>query len=565
MKKNGSISEKMLTGIVGFDEISDGGLPRGRTTLVIGGPGSGKTIFALQSLVNGANKCREAGIFVAFEEVSGSIQSNASKFGWDLPGLEREKLFFLDAQLSPTEIHAGDFDLTGLLAGIKKKAEAMHAKRIVFDGIDVLLMLLRDPAAEQREIYRLHEWLRHSGMTGIVTAKSESNVAQSQQYGFMQFMADSVVFFRHRLKGNIALRSVRMLKCRGSNISTDEHPFVIGPKGIEILSFGPIGLVYKVSSERVSAGAERLDSMLGGGYFRGSSILISGVPGTAKSTLAGAFARAACKRSERTIYISFDEGADQIVRNFSSVGINLAPYVKSKMLMMYSVRTESLSAEAHCLKIKALVEEHNPRCIVVDPISALAKAGGLASAIGVIVRLLALTKQKGITILFTKLSSGESESGESATQIQVSTIADTWIHLSYVIRGGERNRALTIIKSRGTKHSNQVRELILSDKGIDLTDVYSAGGEVLMGTARWEKEASEKFDQDLLHSEASSKRVALKLLEVEAASRIETVKHELAARRAELTILVDAEQVRESQWMQKKKDVSARRNGGRNH
>jgi circadian clock protein KaiC len=295
----------------------------------------------------------------------------------------------------------------------------------------------------------------------------------------------------------------------------------------------PAEILHAASTERVSAGFERLDTMLGGGLFRGSSTLITGVPGTSKTTLAGKFAEAACRRGERTLFVSFDEGADPIVRNLSSVGIHLRPHVKSGHLRMYSARTESVGAEDRLVKLKALIREHRPRCMVIDPLSALAKAGGLGAARAVANRLIYAVKDEGITVLLTAISDGDDPQTE-ATELQISTVADTWIHLSYIVRSGERNRALTIIKSRGTWHSNQVRELILSKTGPMLADVYTAGGEVLMGTLRWEKEQEEEAKTAQRHVGFDHKRGELRVAEAGTRAKIVALQQDLARQREEL-------------------------------
>jgi circadian clock protein KaiC len=283
---------KMLTGIEGFDKISDGGLPRGRTTLVIGGPGCGKTVFALQSLVNGAHRTREGGIFVAFEESTRQVVANAATFGWDFPALEKKKLFLLDACLSPEVVKAGEFDLIGMLILLQAKAEEIHATRIVFDGIDVLLSLLDDPVAERREVYRIRDWLSKTGLTGIITQKIGGS--QADRYSFLQFMVDCVVMLRLQVVDGSAFRNLRIIKYRGSGFSGDEFPVSLTAEGMQLSNRGPTELSCDVSSERVTSGLPRLDNMLLGGYYRGSNVLISGAPGTAKSTLAGLFAAAAC-------------------------------------------------------------------------------------------------------------------------------------------------------------------------------------------------------------------------------------------------------------------------------
>ncbi|GAC1648297.1 MAG: circadian clock protein KaiC [Gemmatimonadaceae bacterium] len=525
---------KDATGIAGFDELTRGGLPQGRVTLVVGGPGAGKTIFALESMVYGASELGEPGIFVAFEENSRQIIDNAATFDWDLPGLEQKKVFFLDARLSPSVVQAGTFDLNLVLAGLAAKVEEMSAKRIVFDGIDVLLGLLDDPVAERREVYRIYEWLQQHKLTGIITAKaSEADRPSTERYAFMQFMVDCVVLMQARLSDRVSLRGIRIMKYRGSGFAEGEFPMIISADGIEVSAFGTAELTQPASTDRISSGVERLDTMLDGGYYRGSGVLISGSPGTAKTTLAGAFVAAAAARGEHSLFVSFDEPAPQILRNLASVGLDLARYVKDGMLTMHSIRSEAKSAEEHLLELERRVTETGAQHIVVDPISALAKAGGHVAAIHASLRLIDFAKEQGLTILCTSLVASDDPVSES-TSTQISTLADTWIHLSYLIHGGERNRALTIVKSRGMKHSNQVRELVLTREGITITDVYSAGGEVLAGTARWEKEAELREQTRREQAEAERRRIALRAAEAEFAARLQALEAERDARLAEL-------------------------------
>jgi len=527
---------KIATGIPGFDDLSHGGLPRNRTSLLKGGPGSGKTVFALQALANAVHRRQEAGIFVAFEESPCHIVANAASFDWGLPALARDKLFFLDANLSPEVVHSGEFDLSGMLAMLKAKKEEIGAKWIVFDGIDVLLTLLQNPIAEMREIYRIRDWLADNEVNAaIITAKIDGDGSGILNYDFLQFMVDCVVRFERRLEQGVALHRLQITKYRGSEFVAGEYPVSFGHSGMEVDAPEPAEIKQVASSERVSAGFERLDTMLGGGLYRGSSTLITGVPGTSKTTLTGKFAEVACRRGERTLFVSFDEGADRIVQNLASVGIRLRTHITSGLLRMYSGRTESISAEDHLVKIKALIREHRPSCMVIDPISAIAKAGSLAAARAVANRFIYLTKDEGITVMVTAINEGEKPETE-ATDLQISTIADTWIHLSYLVKSGERNRALTIIKSRGTWHSNQVRELILSDTGPELADVFTAGGEVLMGTLRWEKESAEKVKSILRRAEFDHKRHELQAAEAETRAQVKALQQDLERQRAELAM-----------------------------
>jgi circadian clock protein KaiC len=532
-------ADKVPTGIRGFDEISRGGLPEGRTTLVLGSPGAGKTVFALQSLVNGAREHDEAGIFVAFEENSKQIRANASAFGWNLDQLAEEKLFFLDAYLSPVVMQAGTFDIAGILAALEAKAAELNARRIVFDGIDMLLSLLDDPAAERREVYRLHEWLVRNDLTGIITAKTTySDPFNSERWSFMQFMADCVVLLHHRIVDRVSLRGARILKYRGSSFAANEHPLVIGDFGIEIATFGPDELDFEISTERVSTGVAPLDDMLGGGYFRGSAALVTGSPGTAKTTLAGAFAAATCARGERCIYATFDEPANQIARNLRSVGTELQQYVDAGLLRIYSVRTEVRSAEEHLVVLQKLIKEIDPSSLIIDPISALRKSGGQLAAADTAIRLLDLAKSLGITVLCTSLVGGRGQVHE-ATDLEISTIADTWIHVAYLLQGGERNRAISIVKSRGMAHSNQVRELVLHESGATLTDVYVEGGDVLMGTARYEKERAAHAEELCLREQEAQRRAELERQRSELKQQITQLERQLAAHDDELFRLTE--------------------------
>jgi circadian clock protein KaiC len=525
---------KTLSGIEGFDEITGGGLPAGRTTLLKGGAGSGKTVFALQSLVNGARRTKEAGLFVAFEESTQQIVANAATFGWDLAALSKKKLFLFDARLSPEVVKSGEFDLIGVLNLLQAKAEEIHAKRIVFDGIDVLLNLLDDPVAERREIYRIRDWLARTGLTGIITQKADA-VEVDHRYGFLQFVVDCVVILRHQVVDGSAFRNLRVMKYRGSGFLGDEFPITLTAAGMELTTRGPIEVKYPVTGQRISAGLPRLDSMLRGGYYRGSNVLISGGPGTAKSTLSGLFAAAACARGERTLYVSFDEGAAQIVRNLRSVGIRLAPHLKSGLLTIYSTRTRGANVEDQFSNLRAQVRACRPRCLVIDPLSALSmRIVHLASA-DALQQFLGFLKGEEITVVNTSLMDGLS--ADETTVTGMSTIADTWIHLSYVVQDGERNRALTIVKSRGTGHSNQVRELLLSNGGVSLADVFIAQGKVLMGVARWEWEQGERAGTQRTQVAAEFKRQQLQLAQAEAAARLKVVQTEMEARSAEIAVL----------------------------
>ena len=454
-KLDTAVLEKVPSGIEGFDDITFGGLPSGRTTVLMGGPGSGKTVLALQALVHGATHHDSPGIFVAFEEDAASIQANARSFGWNIAGRQKKRLHFLDAQLSPDTVKAGGFDLTALLAGLEAKAREIGAKLIVFDALDVLLNLLDDRAAERRELYRVQAWLKRTGLTAIITAKTEeADPIMEQRSGFLAFMADCVVRLCQSVLERAAVRDLRVVKYRGSTHVLNEVPFAIGPTGIEV-----------------------------------------GAPNG---------------------------------NHPASVSVDLTPHLKSELLRMEAVRTASASAEEHLIRIQRLIREHKPACVAIDPFSALVNVGGEHAARTAVERIVYLCRNERITVLFTSLH--EAQDGElSALPLHVSSLVDTWMQITYSLCGGERNRALSIIKSRGSKHSNQVRELIFSDEGITLADPYTAGGEVLMGTLRIEKENAVRAEHERLRSEIAQKRQEIHLIQLDRDLRIEGARREVQA------------------------------------
>jgi circadian clock protein KaiC len=548
---------KAPTGIAGFDSMTDGGVPDGRTTLLVGGPGSGKTIFALQFLVHGARACKQPGIFVAFEESPARIAANLEHFGWNLGALTPNRVAFMDAQPTADLLHSGDFDLGGMLAGLGEQVRKMGARRIVFDALDVVLSLLPDPTARRREIYGLHDWVLEHNLTCLITAKSGSDDANAvglQPYGFMQFMVDCAVMLNHRVNQGVSQRNLRVQKYRGSGFDENEAPFVIGDSGFDVAVTSNFGRIeHKVSSERVTSGVKRLDTMLGGGYYRAASVLITGFPGTAKTTLSGAFAEAACNRGERTMFVSFDSDSSEVVRNLTSVGIQLEPHVDSGMLRMISARTIIGSAETLLVRIKAMAKIHKARCVVIDPVSTLSKAGNELTAHGVAERLIDWCKADHITLICTSLLDESINDQNGSTPLQISTLSDTWIHLNYLLQSGERNRGISIIKSRGMSHSNQVRELILSSNGITLADTYTAGGDVLMGTLRWEKECAIRGAEEVAEVEGRLKRLRLEAEETDLQVRLKTLRAELAAKHVEKVLLAHNTANRNGELMRSRK------------
>ncbi len=542
---------KSATGIVGFDDITGGGLPYRRTAVVTGGPGSGKTIFSLQFLTHGALNCKEPGILVAFEEPTARILANAESFGWKLAELRRKDLFFIDAQLDPDVIQSGDFDLGGLLAALAMEIPKLKARRVVFDALNVMLAMLPDAAARRRELYRLNEWLLARNVTGLITLQTNTNTTGAlgqQPFDYMQFMVDCAVILNHCVVQGVSQRNLRGVKYRGSGFDEDESPFLIGKHGLEVaVARTRIRADARVSNQRVSTGVKRLDTMLDGGYYRGASVLITGSPGTAKTTLSGAFAEAACERGEHTLFIIFDSEYAEVIRNLASVGIRLDRYVKNGRLRMIPARDITVSAEIYLARIKELAAEHKARCLVIDPVSTWSKSGNDLTARSVAERLVDCSKAEGITMVCTRLLDEMFSPSERSASMQISTLSDTWIHLNYLVQAGERNRALSIIKSRGTAHSNQVRELILSATGVTLSDAYTASGEVLMGTQRSEKERTERAATEAAKAVAKLKRVRLDAEETELVARLKSLQTEIVAKQLEKALLVSITERREGE------------------
>jgi circadian clock protein KaiC len=525
---------KISSGIAGLDQITGGGIPKGRITLVAGGPGAGKTIAALQMLAGPARKSGEAGLFVSFEEDAEGLARTGRGFDWDFARLIDEnkvKLFF--PKLGPDAVLAGPFDLSGLLSILEAAARETGAERIIFDAVDMLLLFLNDEIAARRELNRIRDWVIGHGFTAILSTKVDAaGESPTESYGYLHYLADCVITLQHRLIEHVAIRGMRVLKCRGTAHSANEYPMLIESSGMTVYGPGPKQLSYPVFDERVSTGLERLDAMLDGGYYRGSSVLISGLPGSAKTTLGALLVHDATARGNTAVFVSFDEASDQIVRNLRSIGIDLKGAVDSGLLIMASYRAGSASAEEYFARIRDLLLNHKPSVLVVDPITALLKADGVAHGVGVAERLLDFAKSQAVTSLFTSLVSDTSVNAD-ATLSQISTLSDTWMQLAFTAAGGERNRSLSIMKSRGTRHSGQVRELVLSEDGATLTDVFAAGGEVLMGTARAEREAA-RAAEELARQEDYEREVA----------ELEASEQALVAKARELQVQIDVSRLR---------------------
>jgi len=486
---------KALTGVHGFDELTRGGLPRGRPTLVCGGPGCGKTLFALEFLVRGAIQYREPGVFVSFEERSEDLQANVASLGFDLVGLAKDKLIVIDhVRVERSEIEeTGDYDLDGLFIRIGHAIDSIGAKRIVLDTIESLFGGLSNEALLRAELRRLFGWLKDKGMTAVITGERGDRALTRQ--GLEEYVSDCVILLDHRVTNEISTRRLRIVKYRGSKHTTNECPFFIDDTGISLIPITSVGLTHEASQERITTGIERLDRMLGGaGYFRGSSILVSGGAGTGKSSLAAAFASASCRRGERCLYFAFEESESQILRNARSIGIDLGPCVGRELLRFRSSRPTFCGLETHLAIMHKLVEEFDPSAVIVDPVTNLLQIGDEREAGAMLVRLIDYLKMRGTTCLFTSLTAGGS--AIEATDVGVSSLMDTWILLRNLESGGERNRGLYVLKSRGMAHSNQVREFVLSHEGIQLIDVYTGPGGVLMGSERVNQESADAAEEE---------------------------------------------------------------------
>jgi circadian clock protein KaiC len=474
---------KTPTGITGLDEITGGGLPQGRPTLVCGSAGCGKTLLAMEFLARGALRFGEPGLFVSFEETADELAANVRSLGFDLDQLvQRRKLLIDFVRVEPSEIEeTGEYDLEGLFVRLGFAIDSIGAKRVVLDTLESLFGGFRNEAVLRAELRRLFRWLKDRGLTAVITA--ERGDGQLTRQGLEEYVSDCVLLLDHRVDDQLSTRRLRIVKYRGSAHGTNEYPFLIDEKGISVLPITSLGLQHAVSDERLSSGVRRLDAMLGGaGFFRGSTILVSGTAGTGKTTLASHFADATCARGERCLYFAFEEGPLQIVRNMRSVGLSLDPCRRKGLLRIDAWRPTSFGLELHLATMHRAIEEFEPRVVVVEPISSFANAGSLADARAMLLRLVDFLKSEQITGYFTFLTGGGGSLEQ--TEIGMSSIVDTWLLLRDVEAGGERNRALAVLKSRGMSHSNRLQPFSITARGIELRDPELGPEGVRTGSAR---------------------------------------------------------------------------------
>jgi circadian clock protein KaiC len=491
-RTHGEVRElpKVPSGIKGLDEITGGGLPRGRPTLVCGGPGCGKTLFAMEFLVRGASDHGEPGVFMSFEENEAELEANVASLGFDLRKLESRRKLAIDfVRVERSEIEeTGEYDLEGLFVRLEHAIESVGATRVVLDTIESLFSGLPNPMVLRSELRRLFRWLKDRGMTVVITG--ERGDGTLTRHGLEEYVSDCVIFLDHRVIEQNSTRRLRVVKYRGSFHGTNEYPFLIDETGISILPVTSLGLKHSVSTERISSGIPRLDEMLGGkGYYKGSTVLVSGTAGTGKTTVAALLARSACGRGERCLYFAFEESSAQIVRNMRSVGVRLEPYIKKGLLTVLPSRPTAHGLETHLASMHKAVAEFQPDVVLVDPITNLIDVGTTPETQSMMIRLIDFLKGRGTTTFFTSLTKGGNDLEQS--EVGISSLIDTWLLLQVVRSGGERNRTLTIIKSRGMAHSNQTSEYRLSDAGLEIVDTYVGAGEVLTGSARVAREAAD--------------------------------------------------------------------------
>ncbi len=536
--------EKARTGIAGFDEVTNGGVPKGRPSIVCGGPGCGKTMFAVEFLVRGATEYNEPGVLMTFEETSEEMTKNVASLGFDLKGLAaRKKLVLEYVRIEPAEIHeTGEYDLEGLFIRLQHAVDRIGAKRVVLDTVEAIFSGFANTGLLRAEIRRLFRWLKDRGLTTVVTA--EKGEGSLTRYGLEEYVSDCVIFLDHRVTEQVSTRRMRVVKYRGASHIADEIPFLIDERGFSVLPSSSMKLDHAVSSERISSGVNDLDDMLEGkGFYRGSSILVSGTAGSGKSTLAAHFAQQTCRGGERCLYVAFEESAAQAMRNMRSIGIDLEKYVKKGLLRFEAWRPTQSGLEMHLLQIHKLVEQHNPATLIIDPLTSL-MVDGTNQLHAMLMRLIDFLKTRQITGFFTALTSGRNKEIEE-TDVRISSLIDTWIFARDVELNGERNRCIYVLKSRGMANSNQVREFVMSKNGIRLLPVYVGSGTVLTGSARLSQEARERADNMLRQQTKEEQRRVLEGKRKALEAQIEAMRSEFAEEEARVALVTQQEKQRE--------------------
>jgi circadian clock protein KaiC len=558
--------EKVPSGIKGLDDITGGGLPKGRPTLLSGGPGCGKTLFAMEFIARGITDYNEPGVFVAFEERIDDLKKNFISMGFDLDDLVQRKKLVLDhIPINRSEIEeTGEYDLEGLFIRLGSMIDEVGAKRIAIDTLEALFTGFANEAILRSELRRLFLWLKDRGMTAVVTGERGDRTIT--KYGLEEYVADCVITLDHRISNQIATRRMRIVKYRGSVHGTDEYPFLISSDGISVLPITSLSLSHTASKERITTGIPRLDTMLGSkGFYRGSSILISGQAGTGKTSIAATFIDAACKKNEKCLFFIFEESESQLLRNMKSIGINLDPWVKKGLLTFHAVRPTAYSLEMHLSMMLKLIDDFKPRMLAVDPISNLYPVGDEIQVRSMMMRLIDYAKSLQITGVFTNLSN-DTESGTYAlepTEMHVSSLMDVWLILKNVEGNGERNRVFSIIKARGMAHSNQIREFVLSEKGIQLLDLYKGTEGVFFGSARMAQQSREAADRIRKNEEIERKQRELDTRRKVMENEIALLKAKFAREEDEMRTVIGQEVYREKAIESAKEEIALQRKADR--
>jgi circadian clock protein KaiC len=522
---------KTPSGIAGLDQITGGGLPLGRPTLVCGGAGCGKTLFAMEFLIKGAIDHGERGVFMAFEETAQELASNVASLGFDLRALVEKKQIAIDyVKIDRSEIEeSGDYDLEGLFVRLGHAIDSIGAKRVVLDTVEALFSGFRDQAILRSELRRLFRWLKDKGVTAVITG--ERGEGTLTRYGLEEYVSDCVISLDNRVSEQVATRRLRIVKYRGSAHGSNEYPFLIDEMGFSVLPVTSLGLDYPVTRARVPTGVQALDGMLeGGGYFRGSSVLVSGTAGTGKSSIAAHFVDASCRRGERALYLALEESDQQVIRNMRSIGIDLQQWTKAGKLVIQAARPTVFGLEMHLVAIHKAIEQHRPKSIVLDPISSLISAGNAQEVKSMLVRLFDYLKMKGITCLVTSLTSAQ---GLEETTVGISSLIDTWFQLRDIEIAGERTRGLFLVKSRGMGHSNQVREFLITSKGVDVVPVVLGPNGVLTGSARLKQQSDEAAETIARREEIDRRQRLLQRKRKALDAQIEAMKVALVAEEEE--------------------------------
>ncbi|MFB3905624.1 MAG: circadian clock protein KaiC [Acidobacteriota bacterium] len=552
---------KCPTGIRGLDEITEGGLPRGRPTLVCGGPGCGKTLLAVEFLVRGIRDFGEPGALMAFEEKEEELTANFASLGFELPHLIHRKKLAIDiVQIERSEIEeTGEYDLDGLFIRLGCIVDQVGARRVALDSLEALFVGLSNEAIVRAELRRLFRWLKERGVTAVITA--EQGRGTLTRHGLEEYVSDCVILLDHRVKNQIATRRLRVVKYRGSSHGTNEYPALIDKGGLSVLPISSLNLKYPVSTEFVSSGIQRLDDMLKGkGYYRGSSILVSGMAGTGKSSIAAAFADRACRDGRNCLYYSFEESPAQLIRNMESIGLDLGQWISSGRLRFEATRPTFYGLESHLVSLHNLVEEFKPEAVVIDPVSNLTAVGDFAEIRAMLTRLIDFLKNRQVTAVFTSLTEGGGELEQS--EVGISSLMDTWLLLRMVESANERNRVLYVLKSRGMAHSNQLREFLLSDHGIELLDTYVGPGSVLTGSARLAQEARDRqAELDRVQAAAQRQR-ELEQEQAQLQAQLSTIQSKLQGISEELRVTVVQESERLSTTEEDRQAMSISRQAG---